>query len=122
MMGMNMLVRVWRITEPSDDAIGGALVSGTLLYTGKRARIESQKPDEQLVQQGFETEKIFNMNIQPVSLDIREHDEIEIISPTTHPYYNKRLQVQGVQNQSMSMSDPRSYLLLTLRYKEYAHA
>jgi len=122
MQGMNLLVRVWRISEPSDDMIGGALSSGTLVYTGKRARMESQKPVEAIVQQGLETEKIFNMNIQPVSLIIREHDEIELISPVTHPYYGKRLQVVGVQNQSMSMSDPRSYLLLTLHYKEYAHA
>lgn len=119
-IGLNLQMRVWRITNPTDDVIGGAVPSGTLIYDCVPARLENTKPSLLLLQQGFEVDKVFQ-GICEDNIVVYEKDEMEIIFPTNHPYINIRLVVHGIQFTSLHPDDSRGYLLLTLKHKDYAH-
>ena len=57
--GQNLRCTIWRITESYDDSIGGAQITGTAAYSGIDIRIEEQPVQQLLLQQGIETQKIF---------------------------------------------------------------
>lgn len=121
-LGMNTRMNIWRINFPVDDEVGGAVVTGTLVYQDVRCRIEGAKPEMILLQQGLEIPKMFTAHVVPSTLVIKERDEIEVSVPTNHPYYGERMVVRGVQVLSMRPSDHRSYLILSLSKKEFSHA
>lgn len=120
--GMNTKMSVWRINFPTDDEVGGAIVTGTSVYTNVRCRIEEAKPQMILLQQGLEIPRIFTAHVVPATLDIRERDEIEVTLPLNHYFYHERMVVRGIQVLGMRRSDPRSYLILSLSKPEYSHA
>ena len=118
--GNNIRVRIWRTNYSSDDTVGGAVVTGTVVGDYP-ARLQANPQEQLLLQQGLETERTFKVNIVPGYLDIRERDELEVIQPTDHVYYGQRFRIRGVSYSSLNKRDPRNYLMLTLTRDVRAH-
>jgi len=120
--GLNTRVRIWRMDDIDDDIVGGARISGTVAYDYVRARIEANKEEQILLQQGLENpNKTYNALIVPGNLDIRERDELEVMKPVDHIYYGKRFRIVGIQFSSMDGSNPNNYTRLALTRSERAH-
>jgi hypothetical protein len=112
--GLNITARVWRMLAPTDDDVGGALMSGTVAYECIHARFTEQRPSMLLVQQGIETEKMAQAMLRPPSLVLYETDHFEITGPPNHPFYLDRWRIMSIETPSMHPSDGRGFLTLTL--------
>jgi len=117
--GLNIKVNVWRMVQQTDDEIGGAMLSGTLVFNNLPARIETNRPSVLLLDQGLDVDESFQMIFHPCA--VRERDEIEVSWPSQHRFYQKRMRVVALQNTSMNPLDSRDYMSVTLRRKDYAH-
>lgn len=115
-------MKVWRITFPSDDEVGGAQPSGTVVYNHLHARMQSEKPDQVFVQQGLETLKSFTFTLTPSTLIIYERDELEVIWPPEHKLYGDRFRVVGVTETNFHPRDNRGYILVNTTRSVRAHA
>jgi len=120
--GMNLKVNVWRMSTQDDDVVGGASISGSVIYSNVAARMEAEEPEQVLLQQGYQTLRTFGMTIMPGTLAIKERDEIEITAPYNHQFLNDRFRVVGIRYSSMNPSDRRNYLILNLIRSVEAHA
>ena len=120
--GFNIKGKVWRITFPSDDSIGGAQSSGTVAYNSIDLRLHAIEPDQVFLQQGLETLRTFRGTVRNHTLTIYERDEIEVIWPSEHWYYGSRFRVDGVTRSNVHPRDARGYLILNLSRSERAHA
>jgi len=121
--GMNIRVKVWRMsTTSSDDRVGGAIITGTNVYNIVMARIDEVPAQMVLVQQGLETLTIFRMTIMPGTLTIYERDEVEVVQPRDHYFYGDRFRVKGVTIPSHNPRDPRNYMTLLLTRSERMHS
>jgi hypothetical protein len=112
--GMTTRVRIHRYSYDEDDAVGGAMPTGTVLHSNVHARIEANPEDQLLLQQGLETIRTFNALIAPGTLDVRERDELEIYRPVYHQYYGVRFRIVGVQYSSMDKYNPNNYMRLSM--------
>lgn len=112
--GLNLRARVWRMSELVDDVIGGAVLTGTVLYESIYARIQPLKSTEAQVIQGLEWDRILRCEVYPNTLDIRENDELEVIWPPQHYYLNTRFKVWKVQRDGLHPLDRRNIMELTL--------
>jgi hypothetical protein len=127
--GLNLRVNVWRFSNPlnSDDDIGGSVPTGTVIYANRPSRridrlLRSRKlPELDLDEWGLETERYNLFMFVPGTLDIRENDEVEMISPPNHPDYKKVFRVLTVAREGYAVGDPRSYLIASTRRKTEAH-
>lgn len=119
--GLNQRVTIWRMVNYADDEVGGAQVTGTVVYSGVMARLDSKPPDQQLLQQGYETIKTFTAIIVPGTLDIRERDELEVTHPVDDIEYGWRYRIVGVQYSTHNRRDPRNYMLLNMVRTTRAH-
>jgi hypothetical protein len=120
--GLDIKCKIWRITFPTpDDDVGGANVSGTVVYDNVYGRIREQKTTPLLLEQGLEIDTLFQVEVRPVSMIIYERDEFELIYPLNHWDYGKRYRIIQVQHTSMHPNDSRSFINLTLRRSERAH-
>lgn len=98
--GLNIKVTIWRMTMDADDVVGGAQVTGSAAYIDLAARITPRRPSTLLLQQGLETEKIYDMVVQghsPSAITLYERDEIEITWPLDHLHYADRFRILGVE-------------------------
>lgn len=121
--GLNLKVNIWRFTF-ANDAVGGAMPSGTVLYTGAEARISPLKPTLALLEQGLETPTLFTAVIAPTYLSagtfvLNQNYQVEVTSPPISEYYNKKFVIIGVQ--PAAQNDPRKYWLVTLRREVIAN-
>lgn len=119
--GLNLLVSVWKYTYPADDSQGGAVPSGTVIYSRVEARIQAAKPTQVLLEQGLEMPTMFSALLHPGTLQIEENYEIEVTHPTISSLYNKHFRVVGVLHDSTYANDSRGFVLLTLKRIERAH-
>lgn len=124
--GFDHILRVWResymITGVStDDSIGGANPTGTIIYDNVEGRIFIEKPVMAILQQGLETLKIFTANVSPLAINIQENDIVDVVAPVNSFYYGDRFRVIGVRHPSLGPSDPRRYVNITMRRWEIAH-
>lgn len=119
--GLNLLSTVWRYTFPADDDQGGAVPSGTVIYTRVPTRIAPQKPTMALLEQGLELPTMFTAVLHPGTLQVEFNDEIEVTDPHISNYYNLHFRIVGVQSTSMYADDPRGFVLLTVKRVERAH-
>jgi hypothetical protein len=105
--GLNMVVKIWRYTFSAmgDDDVGGAQPTGTVLYDAVPARKITRMPDMVL----------------PMTLTIKERDEIQIVAPSNHRDYNKHFKIIGVSDNGFSPSDARGYLIISTSRSEVAH-
>jgi hypothetical protein len=119
--GLNLLVNIWKYTYPADDTQGGALPSGTIVYSKVQARIQAERPTQALVEQGLEMPTMFSAVLHPGTLQIEMNNEVEVTHPAISHLYNKHFRVVGVLYTSTYADDPRGYVLLTLKRVERAH-
>jgi hypothetical protein len=119
--GLNLRCTVFRYTEGTDDIVGGAVVTGTAVYTNIQLRLEEQPVQQLLLQQGLETQKTFEGIVVPGTMIIKERDEIEVTYPIEDVRYGKRFRIINARPSSMNTRDPRSYITLTLVRSERAH-
>jgi len=117
--GMNLMGNILSFSTKSDDEVGGAVPTGTVLYANVFGRISARKPTQALLEQGLETPEIFTAVLSPGNISIRENDQYEVVSPVISNYYQKRFVIIGIQYSSMG--DPRQYLIVTLRRFDIAH-
>ena len=122
MAGMNIRVKVWRMTTDNDDSVGGAMITGTAVYSGIQAFMQEVPIQMVLAQQGLETLSMFNVNLVPGTLDIYERDEIEVTHPTDHYFYGERFRVMNVRHSSHNPRDPRNYMMLVVTRSDRMHS
>jgi len=119
--GLNLLVSIWKYTFPTDDSVGGAVPTGTVVYSNVQARIQAEKPTMALLEQGLETPTMFTAVLHPGTLVIEHNYEVQVTAPVISTYYNEHFRVIGMQHTSVYADDPRGFVLLTLRRSERAH-
>lgn len=101
--GLNLLFDVWRETTPTDDATGGAVFTGTVVYEAVPGSLHGDNPEQLLLQQGLETPRMFTVNLSR-RLTIWERDYVQIISPENHPYYQDMFRVVGTKPSSYNQN------------------
>ncbi len=117
--GFNNTGRIWRFTaSDNNDEVGGAVPTGTVLYTPVFSRIASEKPTLALLEQGLETPEIFRAELSYTptpgsTFDVQHNDQYEVTYPPVSPHYGLRFVIIGVQH--VSFNDARRYLRVTLR-------
>ena len=119
--GLNLKLKIFRFQFIEDDDVGGAQPSGTILYENISARKAMNLPGVLMSEQGYETEKISRYITYPATLLVRERDEIQISSPSSHVDYNKFFRVIGVERMSFHPKDRRGYLMISTGRSEIAH-
>lgn len=120
--GLNLRLRVWRMTELTDDSIGGAVITGTVLYESIYGRIQPLKSTEAQVIQGLEWDRILRCEVYPNTLDIRENDEVEVIWPPQHAFLNIRFKVWKEQRDGLHPMDRRNIMELTLVRHQFSRS
>lgn len=119
--GMNCSVRFLRLVY-TDDEVGGAYPSGTVLHEGIQARIDEDPANTAFLQQGLETIKVFSAMFWGHNLTFREQDEVEVISPPNHEYYGKRFRVVSKTGSSNHPAQKRNVWIAKLRRSQISHA
>jgi len=114
--GLNACMRVWRMeNDPlDDDQVGGAMVSGTIVYDDVPCRLTPVAASQLLLQQGLEVQRTMNVLTRPASMVIYERDVIEIVRPTYHPNYGQRFRVLDVERTAVHPADRRGYMTLVV--------
>ncbi|MBD3268442.1 hypothetical protein GF373_17380 [bacterium] len=123
--GLNTFFDVYRMESSSDDEVGGAQITGTLVYTRIPGRLTEKSVEDLILQQGVEFVKTFSVilyDTYPIDLDIREQDEIELIEPYNHHYKDDRFRVIDSKISSLHPSDRRANINLTVTRSERSHA
>lgn len=110
------------MTDMVDDYVGGAVSSGTVYYQNVHACLQGDPPDQLLLAQGLETPRMFRITLIPGTLDIREHDQMVLTSPTDHVYYNKSFRVTGVTYSNLNPRDRRNYMIVDVDRSVIAHS
>ncbi len=95
--GTNIRVDVWRMTEDTDDSVGGAVITGSVVYPGLRAAITPRRPTQAALEQGLEVDSIYDFISKQRGITLYERDEVEVVCPVAHPFYGLRFRIVGVQ-------------------------
>jgi hypothetical protein len=119
--GFNIKVRVWDMKNNPDDRVGGAVITGSILYDQLDARLHPDPPNDLLLQQGIEVEYIWNIYLRPATLVLEERDEIEVVHPSNHPEYGKRFRVKGIQRTGYHPDDSRGMCFIKASKVKYGH-
>lgn len=119
--GLNLRSSIWRMTVDQDDAVGGALITGTIVYQNVPTRLTRMRSEQLLLQQGLETPMLFKGIVIPGTMTIYERDELEVTFPGTHPFYGKRYRVVEAHLDNAVPQNPHSYIELVLVRDERAH-
>jgi len=122
--GVNTRFNIYSMESVGDDDVGGAQVTGTLIYERIPGRIKEQEPEQLVLQQGLETTKIFDILLvdkKPIGMDIRERDEVEIVAPYNHHFLSDRFRAISIRSSSLNPSNRRATLRLTTTRSERAH-
>lgn len=112
--GLNARIRVWRMSEMTDDSVGGAMLTGTIAYESLEARLQPLKPDPLFLFQGIETNKIIRCTTRPATISIYENDEIEVTWPPQQAEFGVRYKVMKIQRDGLHPLDRRNFLELQL--------
>lgn len=94
----------------ADDAVGGAMITGSVAYDNVSIRFTPQKSSLLLLEQGLETNRFVKVMLYPASLVIYERDEIEVVAPAYHPQFGQRLRVIELNRTGIHPADPRGFL------------
>jgi hypothetical protein len=120
--GLNIRSNIWRVTQGTDDLVGGAVITGTVVYENVLTRLEAQPEQQLLLQQGLETVRTFTAVVVPGTMVIKERDELEVIAPFDHPYYGDRFRIVSMRYSTHNPRDPRNYVMLSLIRSVRAHS
>lgn len=96
--GLNLLATVWRMNNAADDDVGGAMITGTPIYTSLPFSIMPQKPSQISLEAGLEVPALYDATCRANGISLLERDEVQVTAPTGHPLYNLRLRIIGVQS------------------------
>lgn len=108
--GLNVKIDIWTMSQDTDDLVGGAMITGTVTYEDIRARFTMRRPSQLLLQQGLEVTKTADLLIQGRGVTVNERDEIQIVWPLDHPFFDDRFRVEGVQPSSRRAKyGPKTY-------------
>ncbi len=111
--GLNVRVNIFRRFAEEDDDVGGAVITGVLVYGDVEASIQHMRAQEALIGQGIETSNVFTALVGR-SLDVQEGDYLTVSFPHEHAYYGNFFRVVGVRDSSFVPNDRRQYTMLTL--------
>jgi hypothetical protein len=99
--GLHMRVDIIQMNNAADDNIGGAVITGTTVYSSLPAVLTPRRPSQAALEAGLETDTIYDFSCKATKnrarVVIDERDQILVVFPTTHELFNKRLRVLGVQ-------------------------
>lgn len=113
LQGLNATCTIQRRTQGLDDVIGGAVVTFVDLYTNVLCRIASIRPTYMdIVDQGLETLKPFQIIIWPANYTIYEGDKLIITAPAGHEFFLEEFLIMSVLIDSISPSDARGHIEL----------
>lgn len=112
--------RIIRFSYPVDDDQGGALPSGTVIYSPVFARIFTEKPTLALLEQGLETPELFSAVFQRGDLLLHHNDQFEVTAPNISPYKNLKFVIISIQ--TPSILDGRKFIRVVMRRFEIAHS
>ena len=119
--GLNQVCRLIRFSYLNDDVVGGAVPSGTVLYSSLDIRIQSEKPTQALVEQGLQTPTIYTAMLFEGNIEIEHNDQVEVILPAVGWFYGKKFRVIGIQRSSNHPAQDRNQIKLMLRRWEKSH-
>lgn len=94
--GLNLKVDIYRMTEQTDDVVGGAVPTGTVVHQNVPASLSARTPSQILLEQGIEVNRLYDLVVQGQSLDFLENYEVQVVWPTGHRHYRDRFVVMGV--------------------------
>lgn len=117
--GLQHTGHIIRFSYPVDDDQGGALPTGTVLYTPVFARIFTEKPTLALLEQGLETPELYSATLEPGNMLLNHNDQFQVDGPNISPYKNEKFVIISIQ--APSMLDNRKYLHVVMRRFEIAH-
>lgn len=120
--GLNQVCQIWRFSYPQDDTVGGAVPSGTVVYSSIDIRIDSKAPTQALLEQGLETPTIYQAIVHEGNIEIEHNDQVQIIAPAYGFFYNKKFRIIGIQRSSNHPFQDRNQVVLTLKRWEKSHA
>jgi hypothetical protein len=99
--GLHMKVDVIEINNDPDDNIGGAIITGTTVYSSLPAVLTPRRPSQAMLEAGLETDAIYDFTCRATlrrsNITINERDEILVTWPLDHALYNLRFRVTGFQ-------------------------
>lgn len=113
----NTLFQVHTITQGADDAVGGAVLTGTVSAFCVWGNLVENPPALLLLQQGIEVKTTATVLIRefaqgPTPRAVRERDEIEVVGPAGHEYLNRRFRVVSVVHMPTHPRDRRRIIKL----------
>lgn len=116
--GLRQQIDVTRLTQAADDAIGGAIYTGTCVYERLPAYILERMPSHSALEQGYEVSAIFDCTVPAMRfgkmVTIIERDQVTLSDPRhDDPFYNKNFRVTGVRH-SKRRRRGGGYIHLTL--------
>lgn len=120
--GLNRVCNVWRFTNPTDDAVGGSVPTGTVLYYNIDIRIKAEKPSMPLLEQGIEVPTIYSAFLFEGNIEIQHNDQIEFTLPVKDWYYGKKFRIVGIQRSGNHPAHDRNQIHITLRRWETSHS
>jgi hypothetical protein len=118
--GLNCKVKVWRRIPGTDDAGGGAMITGSVAYQDVLARYTARRPLLMLLAQGIETPRMAYFRLVPGTMNILENDEIEITDPVAHAMYGAHHRVVGVTLPTLNPKVGISELIVDVKHVEAA--
>lgn len=119
LQGLNATCTIQRRTQAPDDIVGGAVIAFVDLYTNVLCRIASIKPTYiDVVDQGLETIKPFQIIIWPAHYIIREGDKFIVTAPAGHEFFLEEFLIMSVNIDSISPSDARGHIELYINRYE----
>lgn len=120
--GLNRVCELITFSYPSDDTSGGAVPSGTVLYSNLDIRIEALKPTQALLEQGLQTPTLYQAMVFEGNAEIKHNDQIHFVAPINDWFYHKKFRIIGLQRSSNHPWQDRNQIRLTLQRWEESHA
>lgn len=99
--GLHMKVDIIQINMSADDNIGGAVTTGTTVFSSLPAVLTPRRPSQASLEAGLETDAIYDFTCRAMlaraNVIINERDEILVTFPPGHALLNLRFRVTGFQ-------------------------
>lgn len=110
--GYNAVVDIYRMHDIIDE-VGGASMTGTLMYVGVSARLEEASPQMELLAQGMESRRLITTPL-PGYVYVLERDEAVVSGPSDHPFYSGTFRVVNVTQDSIGPGDSRRHVWVVM--------
>lgn len=95
--GLNLKVSIIQNNQAADDSVGGSIITGTVVHQDVWIRIEATRPTQAALDVGLEVNRVLNAILVGKGITVNERDELQVTWPETHPYFNERFRVTGIQ-------------------------